>query len=155
MLLDVVRDSRGLAFCVACRCAAQKARHQSDGYTCRTARRRLVDAGSNPASSTNSKTPTRLSWGFFLGDRACCPVLLRAPAESCGPRPPDLTACSPPGSLSFGHFSQRPSRPRTGRSPQEPLPEVNKINNLRVDESNGLISVLVGARTAQSGCLAN
>jgi ssDNA-binding Zn-finger/Zn-ribbon topoisomerase 1 len=25
-----------------------------------------------------------------LGDRACCPVLLRVPAESCGPRPPHL-----------------------------------------------------------------
>ena len=84
--------------------------------------------------TTNTKTPTRLSWGFFLGDRACCPVSLRVPAESCGPRPPHLLACSAPGSLSFGQFSLRPSRPRTGRSPQEPLAGVNKINDLRVDE---------------------
>ena len=72
--------------------------------------------------TTNTKTPTRLSWGFFLGDRAYCPVLLRATAESCGPRPPHLLACSAPGSLSFDHFSLRPSCPRTGPSPQEPLP---------------------------------
>ena len=41
-----------LAFCIACHCAMQKARLKSDGYTCRTARKRLADGGSNPPSST-------------------------------------------------------------------------------------------------------
>jgi hypothetical protein len=74
-----------------------------------------------------------------LGNRACCPVFLRVPAESCGPRSLHQLDCSAPSSLSIGHFSLRPLLRRTGRSPQEPLPEVNKINDLRVDESNGLI----------------
>jgi len=46
------QENRLLAFCIACHCAMQKARLKSDGYTCRTARRRFADAGSNPASST-------------------------------------------------------------------------------------------------------
>jgi hypothetical protein len=93
--------------------------------------------GLEPGSTatTNTKTPTRLSWGFFLGDRAYCPVLLRVPAERCGPRSPHHLAGSVPGSLSSGYFSLRSSCPGTGRSPKEPLAEVNKINDLRVDES--------------------
>ena len=79
---------------VACHCATGLTRSKSDGYTCRTVRKRLVDAGSNPASSTNTKTPTRLSWGFFFGARACCPVFLRVHAETCGPCPPHLQAGS-------------------------------------------------------------
>ena len=94
--------------------------------------------------STNTRTPTRLSWGFFLVDRACCPVFLRVPAETCGPRPTHHLAGSVPGSLSSGHFSLHSSRPGTGRSPQEPAAEVNKFNDLRVDESSGLISASVG-----------
>jgi len=50
--LEVVWEKRVLAGCVACRCATHTARHKSDDYTCRTVRKRLVDAGSNPASST-------------------------------------------------------------------------------------------------------
>jgi hypothetical protein len=144
-----MRDSRGLAGCAACRCAAQWARLKSDGYTCRTARRRLVDAGSNPASSTNTQSPTRLSWGFFSSLGAYCPVLLRVPAESCGPRPPHDLACSAPSSLSFGHFSQRLLRTGTARSPQDPRFGGNKINNLQVDELSGLIPALAGARKSQ------
>ncbi len=136
---------------IACRCAMDQTRLKSDDYTCRTVRKRLMDGGSNPPSSTNNKTPTRLSWGFFLGDRACCPVLLRVPAERCGPRPPHLLACSAPGSLSTGHFSQRVLRTVTARSPQDQGFGVKRINNLRVDESSSLISALAGARMAQPG----
>ena len=41
-----------LAGCVACRCATHTARSKSDDYTCRTVRKRLMDGGSNPPSST-------------------------------------------------------------------------------------------------------
>jgi len=37
---------------IACRCAMYVTRPKSDDYTCRTVRKRLMDAGSNPASST-------------------------------------------------------------------------------------------------------
>ena len=136
-----------LVWYIAYRCAMYRARLKPDDYTCRTVRKRLVDAGSNPASSTICKTPTRLSWGFFLGDRACCLVFLRVRAESCGPCPQHHQAGSAPGSLSSGHFSLQPSRPEMGRSPQDPPAGANKINNLRVDESNGLLMYLVGGRT--------
>jgi hypothetical protein len=33
-----------------------------------------IEPGSTP--TTILKTPTRLSWGFFLGDRAWCPVFV-------------------------------------------------------------------------------
>ena len=52
---------------MACLCAAQWVRHQSDGYTCRTARRRLVDAGSNPASSTTLLSGTSRYQGLPAG----------------------------------------------------------------------------------------
>ena len=52
-----------------------------------------------------------------------------------------------PGSLSFGDFFLHPSPPETGRSPQDPSAGANKINNLRVDESSGLLTNLVGGRT--------
>jgi len=39
-----------------------------------------------------------------------------------------------PGSLFSGHFSLDSLRLGTGRSPQERPAEVNKINDLRVDE---------------------
>jgi len=58
--------------------------------------------------TTICKTPTRLSWGFFLGDHACCPVFLRVHAETCGLRPLHYQAGSAPGFLSSGHFSQYP-----------------------------------------------
>ena len=116
-------------------------------------RRRLADAGSIPAGSTNTKTPTRLSWGFFSSVGAYCPVLLQVPAESCGPRPPHVLACSAPSSLSFGHFSLCPLRKGMARSPQDSPFVVNKINNLRVDESICLIPALVGGHKAQpAGC---
>jgi hypothetical protein len=67
-----------------------------------------VDSVSIPFTSTICKTPTRLSWGFFLGDRACCPVFLRVHAETCGLRPLHYQAGSAPGFLSSGHFSQYP-----------------------------------------------
>ena len=35
-----------------------------------------VDSVSIPFTSTICKTPTRLSWGFFLSDRACSPVFV-------------------------------------------------------------------------------
>ena len=37
-----------------------------DGYTCRTGRGRFADAGSNPASSTNTQNPNPHRLGFFL-----------------------------------------------------------------------------------------
>ena len=40
---------------IACRCAMYLTRPKSDDYTCRTVRKRLMDAGSNPASSTIRK----------------------------------------------------------------------------------------------------
>lgn len=109
----------------------------------------LADGSSNPHSSTICKTPTRLSWGFFLGDRACCPVFLRVHAETCGPRPLHYQTGSAPGSLSSGHFSLYPWRAETGRSPQDPRIRVNKLNDLRVDESNGFIHALAGERKSQ------
>lgn len=108
-----------------------------------------VDSVSIPFTSTICKTPTRLSWGFFLGDRACCPVFLRVHAETCGPRPLHYQAGSAPGFLSSGHFSLYPWRPETGRSPQDPRIRVNKLNDLRVDESNGFIPALAGERKSQ------
>ncbi len=101
-------------------------------YHARLSTKREFSSGQ--PSTTNTKTPTRLSWGFFLGDRACCPVLLRVPAESCGPRPPRVMACSAPGFLSTGYFSQRFLRTVTTQSPQDPRFGCNKINNLQVDE---------------------
>lgn len=49
---------------------------KSAGYACRTVRRRLVDAGSNPASSTNTQNPNPHRLGFFLPVH---PVLARFP----------------------------------------------------------------------------
>ena len=40
--------------------------------------------GAIPAGSTNTETPTRLSWGFFLPDRAGSLVFFGVPAETCG-----------------------------------------------------------------------
>ncbi len=104
-------------------------------------------------TTTNTRTPTRLSWGFFLGDRACCPVWLRVHAERCGPRPEHFLACSAPCSLSTGHFSLRVLRTVTPRSPQDPGFEVNRINDLRVDESSGSQTHLVGERNFDRSCL--
>lgn len=104
------------------------------------------------APTTNTKTPTRLSWGFFLGARACCPVFLRVHAETCGPRPPHHQACSASGSLSSDLFSLHPSRPEMGRSPQDPLAGVNKINDLQVDESIGFFLTLATTRKSQPTC---
>jgi hypothetical protein len=67
-----------------------------------------VDSVSIPFTSTNTQSPTRLSWGFSLGDHACCPVFLRVHAETCGLRPLHYQAGSAPGFLSSGHFSQYP-----------------------------------------------
>ena len=105
-----------------------------------------VDSVSIPFTSTICKTPTRLSWGFFLGDRACCPVFLRVHAETCGPRPLHYQDGSAPGFLSSGHFSLYPWRPETGRSPQSPRIRVNKINNLRMDRLSGFFPALAGKR---------
>ena len=41
-----------LVWYIACRCAMYQTRLKSDDYTCRTVRKRLVDGGSNPPSST-------------------------------------------------------------------------------------------------------
>jgi len=50
--LGMVWEKRVLAGCSACRCAVHLARLKSDDYTCRTVRKRLMDGGSNPPSST-------------------------------------------------------------------------------------------------------
>ena len=65
-----------LAVCVACRCAARTARSKTDDYTCRTARRRLADGGSNPPSSTTIQKTNRSRLVFF---RPFPPVLARFP----------------------------------------------------------------------------
>ncbi len=147
--LGVARENRMLVGSIACRCAIDLTRLKSDDYTCRTVRKWLVDAGSIPASSTNTQSPTRLSWGFFSSFGACCPVLLRVHAETCGLRQPYHQACSAPGSLSSAHFSLHPSRPEMGRSPQDPPAGAKQINNLRVDDSIGFISPLTGERKSQ------
>ena len=147
--LGVARENRMLVGSIACRCAIGLTRLKSDDYTCRTVRKWLVDAGSIPASSTNTQSPTRLSWGFFSSVSACCPVLLRVRAETCGLRPLRGQTGSAPDSLSSGHFSQYPRPPEMGRSPQGSLSMAKKINNLRVDESIGLFAALVGDQKSQ------
>ena len=147
--LGVARENRMLVGSIACRCAIGLTRLKSDDYTCRTVRKWLVDAGSIPASSTNTQSPTRLSWGFFSSVGASCPVLLRVRAETCGLRPLRGQTGSAPDSLSSGHFSQYPRRPEMGRSPQGSLSMAKKINNLRVDESIGLFATLVGDQKSQ------
>ena len=147
--LGVARENRMLVGSIACRCAIGLTRLKSDDYTCRTVRKWLVDAGSIPASSTNTQSPTRLSWGFFSSVGASCPVLLRVRAEYCGLRQPHHQACSAPGSLSSAHFSLHPSRPETRRSPQGPPPGVKQINNLRVDDLIGFFPTLARARKSQ------
>ncbi len=54
-----------LASFTACRCAVREVRSKSDGYTCRTARRRLADGGSNPPSSTTIQKTNRSRLVFF------------------------------------------------------------------------------------------
>ena len=104
---------------------------------------------SGQPSTTNTQSPTRLSWGFFSSVGASCPVLLRVRAETCGLRPLRGQTGSAPDSLSSGHFSQYPRRPEMGRSPQGSLSMAKKINNLRVDESIGLFAALVGDQKSQ------
>ncbi len=147
--LGVARENRMLVGSIACRCAIGLTRLKSDDYTCRTVRKWLVDAGSIPASSTNTQSPTRLSWGFFSSVGASCPVLLRVRAETCGLRPLRGQTGSAPDSLSSDLFSQYPRRPEMGRSPQGSLSMDKKINNLRVDESIGLFAALVGDQKSQ------
>jgi len=85
-----------------------------------------------------------------MGERACCPVLLRIREEACGPRPPHHLARSVLGSRSSGHFSQRILHTGAARSPQDPRFVDDKINNLQVDESISLIPALVADIVA--GC---
>jgi hypothetical protein len=56
-----------LVWYIACRCAMYQARLKSDDYTCRTVRKRLVDGGSNPPSSTIHKGSEILRALFLLG----------------------------------------------------------------------------------------
>ena len=107
------------------------------------------EVNQRPQCTTNTPSPTRLSWGFFSSVSACCPVLLRVRAETCGLRPLRGQTGSAPDSLSSGHFSQYPRRPEMGRSPQGSLSMAKKINNLRVDESIGLFAALVGDQKSQ------
>ena len=107
------------------------------------------EVNQSPQCTTNTPSPTRLSWGFFSSVSACCPVLLRVRAETCGLRPLRGQTGSAPDSLSSGHFSQYPRRPEMGRSPQGSLSMAKKINNLRVDESIGLFAALVGDQKSQ------
>jgi hypothetical protein len=79
-------------------------------------------------------------------------VLLRIPAESCGPRLLHRWASFAPSSLSIGHFSLHFLRPETGESPQAPLAEISKFNDLRMDESNGFLPALARARKSQPSC---
>ncbi len=99
-----------------------------------------VGISSIPPITTIIQTPTRPSWGVFLGGRACCAVFLRVRAESCGLRRPHHRAGSAPGSLCSGHFSLHSSRPGTDQSPQDPPAQANEFNNLRADESTSMCS---------------
>ena len=103
------------------------------------------DAGSIPAAH-QYQNPNSSELVFFLCDRACCPMLLRVRADTCGLCHPHYQAGSAPGSLSSGHFSLLSSRLEMGRSPHGPSLGVKQINNLRVDESIGFFPAMVGAR---------
>ncbi len=122
----------------------QKARLKSDGYTCRTVRRRLADGGSNPPSSTIHKTPTVLGWGFFLSVRNGSRVFARVLAETCGLHSSTISPVLGHLSLSPGHFSLQPRSPRMAQSPQRPNPASFQINGLRADESSGCFMALPG-----------
>ena len=104
--------------------------------------------GSTPLPSTNTQSPTRLSWGFFSSVGACCPVLLRVHAETCGPRPKHHQAGSAPGSLSFGHFSLDSSRPEMGRSPQGPPSGPSRSTTYEWMIRSIFFPALVGARNS-------
>ena len=112
--LDVARENRMLVESIACRCAIGLTRLKSDDYTCRTVRKWLVDAGSIPASSTNTlkANPNRLAF-FCLLPRVCagsCGFLRTAErAISASDRQVLLSVCT---------FSLRPSPPSAGRSPE-------------------------------------
>ena len=149
------RDLRLLANCAACRCAAQAARPKSDGYTCRTAQRRLADGGSNPPSSTIIEAPTVLSWGFFSSDSDSSRVFARVHADSCGLRRLAVWPVLGRLSLSPGHSSPGLRSPRMARSPQGACLASFGINGLRADGSSGWIASLPtrrgqGCRSEQS-----
>ena len=116
---------------IACRCAVYSMRLKSDDYTCRTVRKRLMDAGSNPASSTNTlkANPNRLAF-FCLLPRVC--------AGSCGflrTAERTISASNRRVLLSVYVLSLRPFAPVAGRSPEGmPITPI-KINDLRTDES--------------------
>ena len=144
------RDSRLLASFTACRCAVRGARSKTDGYTCRTARRRLADGGSNPPSSTTIEAPTVLSWGFFSSDSDCSRVFARVLAETCGLRWSAIWSILGGLSLSPGHSSLRHRSPRMARSPQGAGLMPFEINGLRADGSSGWIAALPTRRGTTS-----
>jgi hypothetical protein len=99
-----------------------------------------------PAGSANIQTLTRLSWGFFLRDRAGGRVVSRVCAEGCGLALCRHPPCCPAVSLSSRDFSQRRGPPGAPRSPQDTPGMVIKINHLQADESSGFFSTLAGGQ---------
>ena len=93
--------------------------------------------------TTRLQTPTRMSWGFLLGDRAGCRVLSGVRAETCGLRLRHHHAGPGSDSLSCDQFSLRRRGSSTCRSPQDTHNRVNQINGLQVVEAIGSIQELV------------
>ena len=91
-----------------------------------------------------SLNPDSSELGVFF---VCSRVPPRVRAGSCGNL---RTSPSLPPSRFFAHFSLSgpflsvPSDSDEGRSPQDGRPRPNKIKGLRVDESTGFFSTLVG-----------
>ena len=110
----------------------QKARLKSDGYTCRTVRRRLADAGSNPASSTILKNQQGIRLVFFR-------LLPRVCAGSRGFLRTSPTRWPPPFRPRFALWWSIVSAAEThsmSRSPQRLAATTILINKLRADESS-------------------
>ena len=104
----------------------------------------LPNEASNSRAPTNIKTPTVLSWGFFLPVAYRCRVFARTFAETCGLRPSVTLATSERISLSPGHSSPQSPSPEIPISPQGVKLMALQINSLRADESSSCFSALVG-----------
>ena len=101
-----------------------------------------MDAGSIPAASTSTPTPTVLGWGFFLANCAGSRVFARIPANTCGLRWSAIRPIFRHIPLSPGPSSLRHRSPSSARSPQRPPDTPLQINKLQADESSGWIAAL-------------
>ena len=114
---------------------------KSDDYTCRTARRRLADGGSNPPSSTNTLAQLLMQLEFFF----VSPRVHKGSSGFLRTSTPRVSLRKRLFSVSPDHFALQ-SRCFTGaRSPQRHRFEVIKINNLRADASSGCFLASVGS----------